>query len=579
MRAAAFSVALMLLLAGALARGQEGIERRRPAGEPRRAPPPGVEAPAAPAPERPSLPVDDRWRILRMLELAPGSAWDPYNPNALKGDFPIAGGELAGWFLSLTALSDSLYELRRVPTPAGAQATQGPGASRPLADGRQSLLVQNIVVSAALIKGNTTFRPPDYELRVTPAISLNRARAEERRVLFANPAHGTERDDNFVGIQEAFVDRHLRDVSERYDFDSVRLGVQPFNADFRGFLFLDQPFGLRLFGTRDNNRWQYNAAWFRRLEKDTNSGFNDIMQKPREDDVFVLNVYRQDWPMLGFTSQAIVLHNRNREGARPIYVNANGFVERPSVLGSGRPHDYDVSYAGVNGEGHFGRWNASLSGYHAFGTDSRGMVSGRPERIAAWFGAAELSRDFSWVRVRASAAYASGDRDPHDGAAQGFDAVLENPSIAGADTSYWIRQSVPLVGGGGTALSIRNGMLASLRSSREHGQSNFTNPGLRLVGAGADLDLAPELRLILNANHLAFDNLSSLAALRNQRLSSADIGWDLSAGLQYRPFFTQNVVVNASFGVLLAGDGLRALYGDAVSGTQYSALFNVLLTF
>jgi hypothetical protein len=260
-------------------------------------------------------------------------------------------------------------------------------------------------------------------------------------------------------------------------------------------------------------------------------------------------------------------------------VNANGFVERPAVLGSGRPRKYDVTYLGASGDGHFGRWNLAASAYHAFGEEERGQLSNRPERIGAWFGAAELSRDFDWMRVRFSGAYASGDTDPFDGKAEGFDAVLENPAFAGADTSYWIRQAVPLIGGGGTALSMRNGMLANLRTSREHGQSNFTNPGLRLIGIGADFDIRPELRVIANVNHIAFDHLSSLAALRNQSLSSGDVGWDFSVGIQYRPFFTQNVVLNASLAVLRAEDGLKELYGNALDSTQYSALVNLILTF
>ncbi len=56
----------------------------------------------------------------------------------------------------------------------------------------------------------------------------------------------------------------------------MRVGIQPFQSDFRGFLFQDSQLGVRLFGNRDNNRWQYNLAWFRRLEKDTNSGLNDV---------------------------------------------------------------------------------------------------------------------------------------------------------------------------------------------------------------------------------------------------------------------------------------------------------------
>jgi len=49
--------------------------------------------------------------------------------------------------------------------------------------------------------------------------------------------------------------------------------------------------------------------------------------------------------------------------------------------------------------------------------------------------------------------------------------------------------------------------------------------------------------------------------------------------VQYRPFFTQNVVLNASVGVLFPSTGLKELYGNAVDSTQYSALINLLLTF
>ena len=585
MSARASNAAAVLALAFMTsAAAQEGIERRRPqAPLPREAPQPeaaqdGVAPPPAGA-LRESLPVDDRWRILKSLGLMPYRAWDPYNPNVLKGDLPLASGPLKGWFVNVTAVSDTVLEWRRLPTPVGAQATRAPGSPGPFVNGRQSLFSETLILGVSLIKGETVYRPPELELRFVPVLNATRAEAQERRVLNADPQAGTTRNDQFAGVQELFVDKHLRDVSPRYDFDSVRVGIQPFTADFRGFLFLDQPFGVRFFGTRDNNRWQYNAGWFRRLEKDTNSGLNDLGQRLRADDSYVFNLYRQDWPVPGFTSQAIVIHNRNREGDLGSYVDANGFVQRPAPLGTMRARNYELTYAGLNGDGHFGRWNASASGYYAFGTDERGVLSGRRETIGAWFGALELSRDFDWVRLRATGVYASGDRDPFDGKASGFDAIVENPAIAGAETSYWIRQAVPFVGGGGVALSMRNGMLPSLRTSREHGQSNFTNPGLRLLGLGADLDLAPQVRLIGNANHLAFDDLSSLAALRNQRLIDRDIGWDLSLALQYRPLFIQNVVLSASFALLIAGNGLRALYGDAVRSDQYSALVSMVLTF
>jgi hypothetical protein len=572
--------------------GEPAIDRSRPQGirlEPRL---PLIERnrvrPVSPLYLSEELPIRDRWRLVKALGLLPYNILDPYNPNVLKGDLPVFEETLGkDWFFNLSAISDTVLEGRRLPIPVGAQSTLSPGSNGTFGRGRSASFIETGIVSLSLIKGNTTFRPPDYEFRFVPVFNFNRAVTQELRGVNINPAFGTDRNDDFVGVQELFVDKHLRDVSERYDFDSIRVGIQPITADFRGFLFLDQPFGVRVFGTRDNNKMQYNAAWFRRLEKDTNSGLNDIGKRLRADDIFMFNVYKQDSLArilpdslgLGFTSQATVLYNRNREGDRSDFYNANGFLERPAVFGTGRPHNYDVTYLGYNGDGHIGKWNLSASAYYAIGRDERGMFSGLKEEIGAFFGAAELSRDFSWVRVRASALWASGDKDPYDGKAQGFDSVLENPQFAGADTSYWIRQAVPLVGGGGVALSMRNGVLPSLRSSREFGQSNFTNPGLHLFGIGADFDVKPGLRVISNLNYLEFDNLSSLAVLRNQRFNSTKIGIDASVGVQYRPFFTQNVVVNASIGALFPGKGLRELYGNALDDTQYSALINILLTY
>lgn len=563
----------------------DAINRLRPAGVPIEPRVPLIDGrrvqPASPLFQSDELPVRDRWRLVKQLNLLPYNKLDPYNPNVLKGDLPVLEDTLGkDWFFNFGAVSDTLFEARRLPVPVGGQSTQNPGSNNMFGNGRATTFAETAIFSFGLIKGNTTFKPPEYEFRFVPVFNFNRTDTNEVRLTNINPANGVDRTDNFVGVQELFVDKHLRDVSNRYDFDSIRVGIQPFTADFRGFLFLDQPVGVRLFGIRDNNQWQYNLAWFRRLEKDTNSGLNDVSKRPRDDDIFVANLYRQDsFGLPGFTSQGTVLYNRNREGDRGSYYDANGFLQRPAVFGNGRPFNYNVTYLGYNGDGKIGRWNLSASAYYATGNVDNGQISGQSEDISAFFGAVELSRDFDWIRVRASGLYASGDKDPYDGKAQGFDAVLENPQFAGADTSYWIRQAVPLVGGGGVALSMRNGVLPSLRSSREFGQSNFTNPGLHLIGIGADFDVKPGLRVITNVNYLEFDNLSSLAVLRNQKFTSNRIGIDASVGVQYRPYFTQNVVLNASVGALFPQEGLKQLYGNAVDNTQYSALINLLLTF
>jgi hypothetical protein len=185
------------------------------------------------------------------------------------------------------------------------------------------------------------------------------------------------------------------------------------------------------------------------------------------------------------------------------------------------------------------------------------------------------------MRFRLSGAYASGDDEPYDGRETGFDAVFENPVFAGADTSYWIRQTIPFAGGG-RAVSIngRNGMLNSLRSSKEQGQSNFNNPGLMLLGAGADFDLTPEFRLSANANHLWFENTATLETLRNEGSIPRDIGWDLSTAAIWRPKATQNIVFRLSAATLLSGGGFRDLFDSRGGGSAYySVLANAILTY
>ena len=559
------------------------IERQRPAGVPLKYELPPIDPRQVPPPTpilpRESISVPDRWRIMDSLGFK--FPWyDPYNHNVYKGDKPYEPFAKWGpdWFLSLSGISDTLIELRRLPTPVGAQSSLRTSANDMFGRARQTVLVETLILSAAVLKGNTTFKPPDYEFRLVPAIQINHARIGEVRGLRVDPREGRTRTDSHLGIQEAFADVHLRNVSDRFDFDSIRVGIQPFTSDFRGFLFQDVPVGVRLFGIRDNNQIQFNLGYFRRMEKDTNSGLNDVTQQVRKDHLLVANVYKQDFPVLGHTTQATIIHNINREAGRDYY-DTNGFLIRPAVVGDVRPHNYHVTYLGINGDGHFGVWNLTSSFYAAFGRDERNPIAQQKQTIRAGFAAAELSRDFSWLRVRGNALIASGDKNPFDGKATGFDAILENPQFAGADTSFFIRQGVALIGGGGVALSGRNGVLPSLRSTKDQGQSNFVNPGLILVGLGADADITPEIRLLANVSKLNFVNTAVLGVLRNQQPPSKDLGVDISIGAQYRPFMTQNIVFNASAAAFLPGKGLKQLYEEDKRGPQYSILMNLLLTY
>ena len=546
---------------------------------------PSLVPPPLPNLPREFIPVPDRWRLADSIGVIP-KLWDPYNQNPLKGDRPVFGED---WFVNLALISDTVIEPRRFPQGRSPSGTSGAGALDVFADADQVVANQNLITSVSFIKGDTVFRPPDIELRLTPVFNGNWAQASEAGVLERDPRRGRIRYDWHAGLQEAFFDYHIRNVSDRFDFDSLRIGIQPFSSDFRGFLFQDAQLGFRVFGTRANNIIQYNLGWFRRLEKDTNSGLNEITDPIRKDDIFIANLYIQDMPSLGFVSQFSAIYNRNREGD-DFFFNENGFIERPASFGDERGHNYDVVYIGYNGDGHFGRTNLTISAYGAFGKDKHNQLNAAdPDnddaQIRAFFLAAEPSVDFDWIRLRGSFLYASGDSDPFDDVEEGFSAIFENPQFAGGDTSYWIRQSIPLVGGGGVNLTQRNGVLPSLKTSKEHGQSNFNNPGLILAGIGADFDILPELRLSTNFNGLWFADTTILETLRNQGDIDRYIGADLSAAFIYRPFQTQNVVLRLSGAALIPGLGFDDLYAASGSPSSdaeniyYSILGNFILTF
>lgn len=534
------------------------------------------------------IPIPDRWRLIQSLGLVKENILDPYNQNTYKGDRPINRAKVPwlpikgdDWFFVANLISDTVYEPRTFPIPVGVQTTNDPDRNDVFGNDFSQVFSQTFIAGFALLKGSTTFKPPTIEYRVTLAYNVNYVTVPERRVLFVEPSRGTERLDHFLGVQEAFVDYHFSQFdNDRFDFISIRAGIQPFQSDFRGFLFNDQQLGVRLFGSRDNNRFQFNLGAFWRLEKDTNSGLNSIVQRPRDDFVFVANAYRQDFLIPALTSQFTVVYNMNRE-ANNVEIDDNGFPVRPGLLGTLRGREYDVVYLGYNVDGRIGRLNLTGSFYWALGEDRNSFFTDRPADINAQFAALEASYDRDWMRFRLSAAYASGDSDPYDDTEGGFDAIFENPVFAGADTSYWIRQTIPFAGGG-RAISVngRNGILNSLRSSKEQGQSNFNNPGLILAGVGADFDLTPQFRLTANANHLWFENTSTLQVLRNEGSIPKEIGFDLSASAIWRPKANQNLVFRLSAATLLAGDGFKNLFTARGGGKEFvSVLANVVLTY
>ncbi|HKV25195.1 MAG TPA: carboxypeptidase-like regulatory domain-containing protein [Candidatus Acidoferrum sp.] len=505
--------------------------------------------------------------------------YDPFDRNRLKGDEPIWPGVLGQQvFLNFTASSDTFFDARRVPSPSGVSAAQ-PGSAGFFGRGEQEFVDQTLRFSFDLFHGDASFKPVDWRVRITPELSLNDLDVRELGIVRPDVRAGTNRFDSHVGLQEAFVEVKLHDLSDNYDFISARAGIQQFNADFRGFLFVDEQPALRVFGNLHSNRIEYNAAYFQMLEKNTNSGLNTFDRRHQQ--VLVGNIYLQDFFFPGYTAEFVAAWNKDDPS---IHYDDNGFLVRPAPIGSivnlgpgGGPlaHGIRVGYFGWLGSGHIRRINVTHAFYQAVGEDTFNPIAGRPVTVNAQMAAAEVSYDRDWIRYRVSAFYTSGDANPRDGRARGFDAVDDLPNFAGGLFSYWNREEIRLLGTG-VSLTTDGSLIPSLRSSKEEGQANFVNPGIFIANAGADFDITPKWKGFANFNYLRFERTESLEYLLFESPIRHSIGEDFGIGVTYRPPLTENIILTAGASALQPGAGFKDIY---TSRTQFTVFGSMKFTF
>jgi hypothetical protein len=540
--------------------------------------PPGSLPPPVPMAEENKVftPVPNRWQYefpkYRRYSgngdfpYADGHWYDPFNRNKAKGDYPFFGNNT---FLNVTVTSDTFIDRRTLPVPSGLGSFD-PDSGEFFGNFGQLAITENVAVSATIFHGDTSFRPIDWQLRFTPEFNFNYLQTQENGIVNIDVRKGPSRYDQHAGVQEAFFEARLKNLSNEYDFVSARAGIQSFNSDFRGFIFNDQQPGLRLFGNLQSNRYQYNLAAFTMLEKDTNSGLNSFALRHQQ--VFVANLYRQDFITPGYTIQVSFHYDKDDASFQ---FDENHFLVRPQPIGSVKPHAIRAYYYGLTGDGHIGHINVSHAFYQVLGHDTLNPLAGRPVAINAQMAALELSLDKDWLRYRVSAFWASGEKNPLGDTAHGFDAIFDSPDFAGGIFSFWNREGLRLTS---TGVGIVGGdsLLPSLRSSKIEGQANFVNPGMFLYNAGVDADVTPKLRIFTNLNFIRFQYTKPLEILLFQDNIHAGVGADMGIGIKYRPKLSDNITVTAGFNTFFPFQGFSDISTDK---TLYSLFTNVRFQF
>jgi len=510
--------------------------------------------------------------------------WHPYLQSTLKGDAPIIGQDI---FLNLTLSDFFQFEARRLPTPSGVSSAR-PNSSEFFGRSEQFFLSNDFSIGIDLFKGETAFKPVEWALRFLGVYNNNYTDVQETNVLNPDPRlANTTRYKDWFALQEAFVEIHIRDLSNNYDFISSRVGIQPFVSDFRGFIFNDANLGARVFGNYDNNRWQYNLAAFDMREKDTYSDLNEF--DSRDQQILIANVFRQDFFAKGYTAE--LSFHANFDGARR-HFDKNGFIVRPAPIGKVQNHSLQSYYLGWTGDGHIGWLNITHAFYQVFGEDNLNGIAGRRVQINAQMAALELSIDKDWLRHKVSIFYASGDDNPKDGEATGFDTILDRPFFIGGPFSFYVHQGFNLAG---TAVNFkqRDSLVPDFRSSKTEGQSNFVNPGAFIVGYGVDADITPKLKAFMNVNYIWTVDTAVTKQVLFTNHASNDIGLDCSLGFQWRPLLTENIILTAGIGFLVPGQGYKDIYrantrpvlgfpgppAGNVDDFLYSGIFTVTLTY
>jgi len=546
--------------------------------------------------------------------------WHPYLQSQLKGDAPVIGQDI---FLNLTLNDFFQFETRTLPVPSGVSTTQ-PNSSEFYGRSEQIFFSNDFSIGIDLFKGETAFKPVVWALRMLLVANYNYITVKENNVLdpdprgpgftpppgpLVNPNPGdpwsglgpgltpapsdlahtryTTRRKDWFALQEAFGEIHIRDLTNNYDFISSRFGIQPFVSDFRGFIFNDTNLGVRVFGNYDNNLWQYNMVAFDMLEKDTYSDLNKFDR--RDQQIFIANVFRQDFFAKGYTAQ-LSFHANFDGGER--HFDKNDFITRPAPIGAVRDHYVQSYYLGWTGDGHIGRLNLTHAFYQAFGEDGFNGIAQQRVEINAQMAALELSMDKDWLRFKLSGFYASGDPNPRNSHGTGFDTIFDRPFFIGGPFSFYVHQGFNL---GGTSVNFkqRDSLVIDLRTSKSEGQSNFVNPGAIIVGYGNDADITPKLKAFLNVNYIWLAETEPIKQVLLTNRASNDFGLDCSLGFQYRPLLTNNIIVTAGAGFLVPGQGYKDIYrastdpvfgypGPApakVDNFLYSGIFTITLTY
>lgn len=454
-------------------------------------------------------PLANRWRRLDPNGLIVSySLLNPYRQNPLKGDFAVLG-------------QNTFSVLTLVVNQVAAVSSQ---------ENVDPQFNSRFIGALELFSGLTVWRPKNWSIKGSFQGLFNRGNADLEE----------------LQLLELFGEAKLFDVSATsYDFTSARLGIQAFASDFNGLIFNDINLGGQVFGEAGRNRYRWALAGFSQRKKTAGNG---ITFDPLEQTVLTGNLVIEDLFADGFNGQLSGHANLDR-----------------SITGN----DLDVFYVGFASDGHLGRIEFNPTFYFAFGKEEFNALALQSVSVRAFLAGLELAYRQNWRTYRAALFVASGDDDPTDDQAKGFDSVLDNVAIFGGPASFVI--------GGSQFGTRRNSFLPADRVAVQGSaaRANFVNPGMQLVNVGIDAVLTPKLFIQMNYNFFRFFDTAVLET------GGADVsnvlGHEINAVVRFRTFLDENFVFQFGGAAFFPGGGGQQFLGS--NDPVFAGNFALVLTY
>ncbi|MBF0337292.1 MAG: hypothetical protein HQL05_05620 [Nitrospirae bacterium] len=319
----------------------------------------------------------------------------------------------------------------------------------------------------------------------------------------------------------------------------VRAGVQEYTSDLIGSIYKDTDLGVRVYGKLSNGiDWSVYAA--QRIENDLLSGYNSPSDM-RDQQIVIAHM---QFTLASQTVKPSLSFNHDREGDHKF--GREGKYEK-----------VDVIYPGVTTYGDVGPFKLLTGLYGVFGMQRDVVLLGKiplkDQKVSAFTGYLDLALPVGVFTPHVGFFYASGDNDPSDDKAHGFDSISDRVDVWGAH-GIIINDRISLPGG--ITVIRAHSPYTSLRDI--DASSNFVNPGVSAANLGLVITPIKPLAIDTNLTYFWWNKTAVLEALVGPVGKNVGLEWNADVNYDISKSFT----VYLAGAVFWADKDMAKIYGD-----------------